>query len=49
MSNEIELKGQQLVDYIMGRWNWSEEKTLHFLANKKSYWRRIDFTPKRFK
>ena len=34
MSNEIELKGQQLVDYIMGRWNWSEEKTLHFLAKK---------------
>jgi|TARA_R110000796_G_scaffold30135_4_gene80843 hypothetical protein len=34
MSNEIELKGQQLVDYIMGRWNWSEEKTLHFLANQ---------------
>ena len=33
-SNEIELKGQQLVDYIMGRWNWSEEKTLHFLANQ---------------
>ena len=33
-SNEIELKGQHLVDYIMGRWNWSEEKTLHFLANQ---------------
>tara|TARA_B100001057_G_scaffold84327_1_gene80161 strand:- start:163 stop:315 length:153 start_codon:yes stop_codon:yes gene_type:complete len=33
MSNEIELKGQELVDYIMKRWNWSEEKTLHWLAD----------------
>ena len=33
MSNEIELKGQELVDYIMERWNWSEEKTLHWLAD----------------
>ena len=24
-SNEIELKGQQLVDYIMGRWNYLQE------------------------
>jgi len=32
--NEIELKGQELVDYIMKNWNWSEEKTLRFLADK---------------
>tara|TARA_R110000737_G_scaffold125233_1_gene157807 strand:+ start:693 stop:4139 length:3447 start_codon:yes stop_codon:yes gene_type:complete len=31
--NEKEIKGQELVDYIMGNWNWSEEKTLHWLAN----------------
>ena len=35
MNNEIELKGQALVDYIMSRWNWSEEKTLHWLADRK--------------
>ena len=33
MNNEIELQGQQLVDYIMLRWDWSEEKTLHWLAD----------------
>ena len=32
--NEMELKGQELVDYIMNHWNWSEEKTLKFLADK---------------
>ena len=31
--NEREIKGQELVDYIMGHWNWSEEKTLNWLAN----------------
>jgi hypothetical protein len=31
--NERAIKGQELVDYIMGHWNWSEEKTLHWLAN----------------
>ena len=31
--NEIEIKGQELVDYIMGNWNWSEEKTLNWLAD----------------
>jgi hypothetical protein len=31
--NEKEIKGQELVDYIMGNWNWTEEKTLHWLAN----------------
>ncbi len=31
--NNMELKGQELVDYIMGHWNWSEEKTLNWLAN----------------
>ena len=35
MSNEIELKGQDLVDYIMSNWSWSEEKTLHWLADRK--------------
>ena len=30
--NEKEIKGQELVDYIMGHWNWSEEKTLNWLA-----------------
>ena len=32
--NEMELKGQEMVDYIMKNWNWSEEKTLKFLADK---------------
>jgi len=31
--NEKAIKGQELVDYIMGNWNWSEEKTLHWLGN----------------
>ena len=31
--NEKEIKGQELVDYIMSNWNWSEEKALHWLAN----------------
>ena len=31
--NEKEIKGQELVDYIMKNWNWSEEKTLNYLAN----------------
>jgi len=35
MSNELELKGQELVDYIMSNWSWSEEKTLHWLADRK--------------
>ncbi len=30
--NNIELKGQEMVDYIMKRFNWSEEKTLNYLA-----------------
>ena len=32
--NEKELKGAEMVQYIMDRWNWSEEKTLRFLADK---------------
>ena len=32
--NEKELKGQEMVDYIMKNWDWSEEKTLKFLANR---------------
>ncbi len=32
--NEMELKGREMVDYIMKTWNWSEEKTLKFLADK---------------
>ena len=32
--NEREIKGQEMVDYIMKKWNWSEEKTLKFLADK---------------
>lgn len=31
--NEMELKGQEMVDYIMKNWNWSEEKTLNYLAD----------------
>ena len=31
--NEREIKGQELVDYIMGHWGWSEDKTLNWLAN----------------
>ena len=31
--NERAIKGQELVDYIMSNWNWSEEKTLNWLAN----------------
>ena len=31
--NEREIKGQELVDYIMSNWNWSEEKTLNWLAD----------------
>jgi hypothetical protein len=34
--NEKELKGQEMVDYIMKNWDWSEEKTLKFLADKFS-------------
>ena len=32
--NEKSIKGQELVDYIMDNWNWTEEKTLKFLADK---------------
>ena len=32
--NEKEIKGQEMVDYIMKTWDWSEEKTLKFLADK---------------
>ena len=31
--NEREIKGQEMVDYIMKNWNWSEEKTLNWLAD----------------
>ena len=31
--NNREIKGQELVDYIMKNWSWSEEKTLNWLAN----------------
>ena len=31
--NNKELKGQEMVDYIMKRFNWSEEKTLNYLAD----------------
>ncbi len=31
--NEKEIKGQELIDYIMSNWNWSEEKTLNWLAD----------------
>ena len=30
--NEKEIQGQEMVDYIMKNWNWSEDKTLNFLA-----------------
>ena len=32
--NEKELAGIEMVQYIMKRWNWSEEETLRFLADK---------------
>ena len=32
--NEKSIKGRELVDYIMDNWNWTEEKTLKFLADK---------------
>ena len=39
MSNEKELKGQELVDYLMSRWNMTEDEALQNLAenigNKK--------------
>ena len=31
--NEKEIKGKELVDYIMSNWDWSEEKTLNWLAD----------------
>ena len=31
--NNKEIKGQEMVDYIMNHWNWSEEKTLNWLAD----------------
>ena len=31
--NNKEIKGQEMVDYIMNHWNWSEEKTLNYLAD----------------
>ena len=33
-NNERGIEGQELVDYIMDNWNWTEEKTLKFLADK---------------
>ena len=32
MSNEKELKGQELVDYLMSRWNMTEDEALQNLA-----------------
>ena len=32
--NEKEIQGQEMVDYIMKTWNWSEDKTLDFLAKR---------------
>jgi hypothetical protein len=32
MENEKELKGQELVDYLMSRWGMTEEEALHNLA-----------------
>jgi hypothetical protein len=42
--NEKELAGKEMVDYIMKRWNWSEEKTLQFLADKFGNSQAIDET-----
>jgi hypothetical protein len=42
--NEKELKGKEMVDYIMKRWDWSEEKTLQFLADKFGNSQAIDET-----
>ena len=33
-NNERGIEGRELVDYIMDNWNWTEEKTLKFLADK---------------
>ena len=32
--SEKEIQGQEMVDYIMKNWNWSEDKTLKFLAKR---------------
>ena len=42
--NEKELAGKEMVDYIMNRWDWSEEKTLQFLADKFGNSQAIDET-----
>ena len=42
--NEKELAGKEMVDYIMKRWDWSEEKTLQFLADKFGNSQAIDET-----
>jgi hypothetical protein len=42
--NEKAIVGQELVDYIMKKWDWSEEKTLKFLADKLGNRQAVDET-----
>ena len=42
--NEKEIIGQELVNYIMNNWDWSEEKTLKFLADKLGNRQAVDET-----
>lgn len=44
VNNEKEIVGQELVDYIMKNWDWSEEKTLKFLADKFGNRQAVDET-----
>ena len=44
VNNEKEIVGQELVDYIMKNWDWSEEKTLQFLADKLGNRQAVDET-----
>ena len=44
VNNEKEIVGQELVDYIMKNWDWSEEKTLKFLADKLGNRQAVDET-----
>ncbi|QQO91871.1 hypothetical protein immuto35A_191 [Flavobacterium phage vB_FspM_immuto_3-5A] len=44
LNEEKEIVGQELVDYIMKKWDWSEEKTLKFLADKLGNRQAVDET-----
>ena len=44
LNEEKAIVGQELVDYIMKKWDWSEEKTLKFLADKLGNRQAVDET-----